>query len=406
MLKAFFVIIFFSTSQPGNILNYYNGNLKLDQNEARELVEAELRYPSDNYTESVSWYLSGFLHRKAGNDLKAFIDYDKCLKRLASLDTTDYFLEISVRKNAGAILFDMGEFEKAIFYYEKALPYANKYSKNEVSSLLYNIANAHKELKNGTEVIKYYYKSLEIAIDKGNIRKITQVYNQLGRTFLDANSIDTAIYYFNKTIDQEPYLKDDQLKYVGMAYHNLGFLYSQLDQFDISQKNYEKALRYKKGSDRYITLMDLGEILLKRSKLDSAEMILLEAADLYSSVPAKTKEYHATFKHLASLQLQRENFKGYVKYQTLYTEKLEKHLEKAESIAKISNNHFKKEVLKTHKLTQESKKARDNFWVVVIVSSVGIFLVGIITFSKTKVNRRLKKTLEKIQNKVTNVLDL
>lgn len=244
------------------MIDYYNGIWTPSEEVAREIINSTLKENRDNYGKSIAFYLSGLLYRRSGDPVKAAVDYHRCLESLSRLDTTDYFLEISVRKNLGSIYDDFGAFQKAINIYEAAIPYAEKFSLRELASLYSNMGNSYRDMKDGEKLIESYFKSLEYSREINDHFKTAQIFNKLGLSFFHANLIDTAEAFFYQAIFQRDKLSGNELRIIGQAYHNLGQLQFQSGKIQESIESYNKALTFKSDKDRYITLMDLGEVLL------------------------------------------------------------------------------------------------------------------------------------------------
>lgn len=405
MFKTLILTIMVQTSTSGDLLNYYNSTSNPSYEEARIIVDENLKSPEGPYIEALARYLSGFLHRKQGDVVKATIDYNECLYLLQNeVDTLDSFLEVSVRKNLGAIWDDFKFYDIAIQYYEDAIPYAEKYSKKELASLYSNLGNSHRDKRDGENVIIAYMKSLDISHEIEDHYKVAQIYNKLGLSFFHADLTDTAEYFFYQAIYQRPHLTGKQLKPIGQAYHNLGQLLFNKGLTMDAIKSYVTALDYKHGDDKFITLMDLGEVMIAQNEYDKARTYLTEAMALYNAESSK-KETHGVLKHLASLEDKTGNQAGALGYMNMYAAAMENHATEVDVLRDIKERQFFKQLIDTYSLDRHQNNLRDNLTWALICLIIALMVIIIPFFIILSDRKKVKRNLNDIERDLSALLD-
>ena len=136
----------------------------------------------------------------------------------------------------GDIAYDLAEYRKAIFYYEKAL---------EIDSsdffTYYIIGFTYSQIQENEKAIKFYNKSIH------KYSKYARVHHDLGLVYKDLNDYLSAIDSFNKAIQ----IKKDYW----MAYENLGHTYSAMKNYKMARKSYEMAVQINpKNGDPYVNI--------------------------------------------------------------------------------------------------------------------------------------------------------
>lgn len=169
----------------------------------------------------------------------------------------------------------------------------------------------YKNKNNKKKALEYYYKSIEVNNEIGNLSGLIGNYNNLAN-YYSADRKELALKYYQKAFnllpsknegiksaiisqnignlysskDFERYNYDSAVNYylyalksfqsindssnISRSYHNLGFLYEESENLDAALKNYNNSLRIKKNlKDKdgiATTLMGIGNIYLKQEK--------------------------------------------------------------------------------------------------------------------------------------------
>ncbi|MDB4584342.1 sensor histidine kinase [Draconibacterium sp.] len=169
-------------------------------------------------------------------------DYNNTIKTLT--ESVSYFEknndDLNAAKcysNMSAAFAELGNFDSAIEYNEKALQVFNTQNLTQFQLItLPNLAAQHLQNGDTTKAISYNLEAEKLAISMGNNRSLSIIYNNLGSAYLDRDPAK-AKDYLEKTIELKNNLN---LKSgIEVAQGNLGYLY-------LKDKDYKTALHYYK----------------------------------------------------------------------------------------------------------------------------------------------------------------
>lgn len=194
----------------------------------------------------------GNIHRLLGNKIQAIqyiLDASKLNKQLNELRSSSLNLS-----QLAAIYYTDNNFEKAIYYYQKAI---NIYPSKTLDSFNYIMLHLN-----------------------------------IGDSFRMQNQLDSATSYLMKSIKlNDEVIKDDVL--YGYAYGNLGMAQMSLNQKKEAEKNLKLGVDYlqKIGDDltAEIFKVELGKLNLQRGKIKEAEDIYLNAYQTFRDLHAKAQ---------------------------------------------------------------------------------------------------------------------
>ena len=143
-----------------NVEGKFEESKKMNQ----EAVKIALQTKDDKYI--------GGAYGNLGSSYQHMLKYDLALQNYLFsekyLSKTNYNMGV-MYSNIGNLYSDLDQFEKAIFYHDKAIKIANNTnSKNELAIALLNKSNPLTELKRFDEVEKVLLKSLQLSKEIGN----------------------------------------------------------------------------------------------------------------------------------------------------------------------------------------------------------------------------------------------
>lgn len=169
--------------------------------------------------------------------------------------------------NLGNVFLDMNEFQKSLDYQQLSLS-ANekiiaKKPKREALNMaiegrtfaLHNIAAIFEEIGLYDQALEYEYKSLADELKRKNMVGAAISYNTLGELYNSLKDKDSAIYYFNKSL--EIYKKHNYPYGLASTLH----AYALMDNSGLSNKRRNQMLRQALGIRRFLGDID-GEMRL------------------------------------------------------------------------------------------------------------------------------------------------
>ncbi len=114
----------------------------------------------------------------------------------------------------------------------------------------------------------YYNRALEIAIELNDSSHISSIYYNLGITEEKLSNHKQALNNYSLSLE---YLPEENQKKLSVIYNSMGNVYSALEEYNVSNMYYRKAIEFsqdEKRSSYYVS--NLGENFYKKSNYDSA----------------------------------------------------------------------------------------------------------------------------------------
>ena len=197
---------------------------------------------------------------------------------------------IALNYNTIATNFDqLGEYEKALFYYRKSLIFANKTNNSELKSWLYNnLGNIHcfdkKEFGKG---IYYYKKSLLYSTRLGDSSEIFLTKFNITWAYFDIRKFELGQPYLNYI--NKHHKKDSDSSTLVIINMLNGMYQSHLNNIKAAESYFKKAielgLKDKDKSDLSYAHQEYATFLFKTKKFKQA----YENLDTYNSITTQLK---------------------------------------------------------------------------------------------------------------------
>ena len=189
----------------------------------------------------------GTSYYSLGNYNKAIEYYKKALEiRINTLDENHPDVASSYN-NLGAAYNGLGDYNKAIYFFEKALEIKiNTLGENHpnVASSYNNLGAAYNDLGDYNKAIEYHEKALEIRINTldENHSDLATSYNNLGAAYNNLGDYNKAIEYYKKALEIRINTLDENHPDLATSYYNLGISYDGLEDYGKAIEYYKKAL--------------------------------------------------------------------------------------------------------------------------------------------------------------------
>lgn len=311
--------------------------------------------------------------------------YEKSLikSRIAltkSIQINDDYLIASCYNTIAANFDELSEFDKAFFYYQKGLVYANRTNNSELKNWLYNnLGNIYcfdkKEYKKG---IYYYKKSLDYSKRIGDSVQIVFTNLNITWAYFDIGDFNSGAPYLDFVNKYHPKFGDEST-IVALNMLN-GMYYGYRNEPKIATSFFEKAILLgEKGdekSDLSFTHQEYSKFLLKNGDFEKAYQNLAA----YNTITANLNYEEKVKKiNVAGINLQLDEYKR--------------------EVDNIETKYKTKEQLLIEKQTKNKQIS------VIIIS---LLLLAIILFyfffqnTKLKQKNKLSEIQSKIQENIIN----
>ena len=248
--------------------------------------------------------LKGYLNWKQQDFKKAIAHFEAAEQVFLKLggSSSDYLGGLYI--NLGGCSADMGNHQKAIPYYEKALTILKSQNKNHpyLHILYNNLGNAYGANGEFALAIDYLQQAIDIA---PNIRRVGVRYNNLGNTYLRVGELEKAIPNFQKAIEKLLPFKGLLLEELARPYHNLAICFREQKKLEeaIAYEKIALSLRKEKWKEPHLDIArsftELGELSNKNGNLKTAISYLDSALQIQAKVIPTRKHFEIANTYLS-----------------------------------------------------------------------------------------------------------
>ena len=173
------------------------------------LLKSSLRYSESEQflkTKAKSYQLLGTSWEKQGQTIKALDFQQKSLQIYR--DLKDVNGEATVLENIGSIYEDLGDYDKAYFYFEKALRYFKNTGDKAQVNALNNLADIYRKKGDYAQAITKTQEVLVLAKIYDDAHQIASAYKDLAKAYDLAKDFEQAHYYsiaYQELVEQQFY---------------------------------------------------------------------------------------------------------------------------------------------------------------------------------------------------------
>jgi adenylate cyclase len=227
----------------------------------------------------------------------------------------------NMSSNLGAVHFSQGDDNKAIEYFLQSLKVSEEIGdKLRIATALQNIGAVYSNKDQTRDMaLQYYHRALPLSMELSDYEAIGTVAVNMGEIFMARNNYDSALYYFNTSLDA--YKKAGSVK-VSYTLHNIGSVYAQLGDFEkainVQKEAYSRAENLDARLEMTQSLVGLADTYLAQGDLKSAIEAFLKAQEIGEKIKVNN-ELKATYKGLAGAYARTSDFSKAYHYQSLYS---------------------------------------------------------------------------------------
>ena len=326
-----------------------------------------------------------------------------------SLNTFDSIGEktgvANMSSNLGAVHFSQGDDTKAIEYYLQSLKVSEEINdKLRIATVLVNIGAVYSNKEATYDMaLQFYNRALPLSNELGDYEAIGTVAVNMGEIFLIRNQYDSALVYFNTSL--EAYEKVESVK-VAYTLNNIGKVYARQGDFEQAVKFQKKAIEKAKSLDAKLEMtqsyLGLAKTYDDQDNISQAIAAYREAQKTGEEIRAKN-ELKEIYEGLANVYAKTKDFTDAFKYQalyivmkdSLYNEAMDKKLQSMTLSYDLEKKQGDIDLLTKDNALQELSLQRQRIATYAAASTGFLLLVMAIgLFNRYKYVRKTKKIIE------------
>ncbi len=226
----------------------------------------------------------------------------------------------NMSNNLGMVHFNQGDDTKAIEYLFQSLKVAEEIDdKLRIATALVNIGAVYsnKEATNDM-ALQFYNRALPLSNELGDYQAIGTVAVNMGEIFLKRNQYDSALFYFNTSL--EAYEKVESVK-VAYTLNNIGKVYARQGEYEQAVKFQKEAIERAKSLDAKLEMtqsfLGLAKTFNAQGNLPLAIAAYREAQKTGEEIRTKN-ELKEIYEGLANVYSKTKDYTNAYKYQALY----------------------------------------------------------------------------------------
>ena len=393
--------------------------LLINSNKDSSFIYASKIEKSDNNLhKSFAYGIKSYLFQLKGDSVtskqlykKSLIYLDKVPNSIEKTKHHSYLLSYG-----GLAEWKRGHLSKALEYYQQGQKLSRKVNDfMQVVKFNNNIAIVNKEIGNLKlsiqaskesdritdkieylyDVDKFYQAKSQINLNLGNCYKDLFLFNQNRKIYLDS-----AIYYYNKTVIFSEYIKGTKLN----AEINIALAYLLKRDINRAEKNYKKLLVETKdlGYENCLVNYGLGRVYYQQKKYDEALLCFKKVDSIYQNTKMNIVEFVHSNYFQAKIYAANKDYDSALKYSKLYLNNFKEHRselneETLKVNALISTDNLEKEMVT---LKEELRNERILRYMLVFLTIVIVLFFFIKNYiNKNKANKKVKLLIEEFKKR-------
>jgi class 3 adenylate cyclase/lipopolysaccharide biosynthesis regulator YciM len=321
----------------------------------------------------------------------------------------------NMSNNLGSVHFSQGDDNKAIEYYLQSLKVSEEIGdKLRIATALVNIGSVYSNKENTHDLaLEYYHRALPLSNELGDYEAIGTVAVNMGEIFLKRNVADSALFFFNTSLDA--YKQAESVK-VSYTLNNIGKVYAMLGDYQqaivVQQEAIERAQSLNAKLEMTQSSLGLANTYNSQGNISSAIAMYRQAQKFGEEIRAKN-ELIEIYEGLAGIYAKTNDYLSAHKYQrlfiimkdSLYNAEMNKKIESLTMGFEIEKKQGDIDLLTKDNALQELSIQRQRIGIYA-AGSTGIMLLifAIGLFNRYKYVRKTKKIIEEEKDRSEKLL--
>ena len=274
-----------------------------------EAVEVNLRFirlseetNGQNETTADAYNNIGVVYRDLGDYDKALEYYFKALEITKEVLGEKHPDTASSYNNIGAVYHKLGDYDKALEFYNKALEIRKDVLEEnhpDTASSYNNIGVVYSNLGDYKKALEYYIKALEIfkEVLGEKHRDTAGSYDNIGIVYHKLGDYDKALEFYNKALEIFKEVLGENHPDTAISYNNTGLFDDELGDYDKALEYYNKSLEVKKSvlgenhPDTAISYNNIGVVYDDLGDYDKALEYYFKAWEIFKERLGESHPY-------------------------------------------------------------------------------------------------------------------
>lgn len=305
----------------------------------------------------------------------------------------------------GAVCRDLSKLGDATACYVRARDLIGNFDNPLLASLIsQTLGRIYREQKVYDQALELFREAIYYVTQVPRRDDWSHAYSELGRTFVECKQLDSARYYFERSLENAELLQD--LKTQAMAIGELGVVYQADGDYGKALEYQKKELTLKLQSRDSINFLavkfGIATVFYQMGELDSAEVYLKES--LNTSKIDRIRSANLLLYFIAKKQLRYDDAFKYIEQYRHYNDSIN-NIDRIRAIAEAQEK-YDNEKLENEKKTlllEKERLQKSILWGGIIM----VILIGLIAFGYQRKlwlkERSLRKSEEDIQEYLSNL---
>ncbi|MCD6660131.1 MAG: tetratricopeptide repeat protein, partial [Lentimicrobium sp.] len=252
--------------------------------EGAELLK-KLTNPEDKKSRAKLLRILGNAHTNLSNNRQALEYYEQALTIYRELGLEKGIG--SVLNNVGLIRQEEGDYSGALKRFMEASDIFIKINEQDYLALSYtNIGNLYYTLGRYDKALEYLSKSVRISEMSEDSSNMAMSYNNVGNVYLSLKDYIPAQEFYNKALAINKSL--NRIYGLSTSYNNLAMVYEGKGEYkqalEYNRLSIELSRRVNDNEGVILSLINTGNIYISLKEFEQAEVSLMEAQRLSSSI--------------------------------------------------------------------------------------------------------------------------
>ncbi|CAF1435087.1 unnamed protein product [Adineta steineri] len=222
--------------------------LKIGQfNKAEELYNVLLEQTSDEGEKAIYYNQLGLVRSNQGDYEKAIWYYEKALEIQQKTLPSNHHELATLYNNIGSVYASMGEYTKALSFFERALEINQKTLPSNHPKLAgpyNNIGLVYDRMGECSKALSFFEKALKIRQKTlpSNHPDLAGSYNNIGGVYANMGEYSKALSSHKKGLEIDQKTLPSSHPDLALSYNNIGNVYEKMGEHSRALSFYEKAL--------------------------------------------------------------------------------------------------------------------------------------------------------------------